>query len=127
MLRGILVVDDSGLLRQLYRVFLSRYAGARVVTAENGVEALQCLAGDPEIDLVLLDIQMPVMGGVEVLERLQQGPAHAHVPVIVISTKDKQPLADQCLKLGARAFLQKPFTTMALFEVIQSVTGARPN
>jgi two-component system, sensor histidine kinase and response regulator len=126
MLRGILVVDDSGLLRQLYKVFLSRYRGARVVTAENGAEALQRLAGDPEIDLVLLDIQMPVMGGVEVLERLQAS-TQSDVPVIVISTKDKQPLADQCLKLGARAFLQKPFTTVALFEVIQSVTGARPS
>jgi CheY-like chemotaxis protein len=127
MLRRILVVEDSSLLRQLYKVFLSRYTGTRTITAENGVEALQRLASDPEIDLVLLDIHMPVMSGIEVLEWLVHEPAHSHIPVIVISTHEKEAMAERCLTLGAKGYLEKPFTTMALFDMIATVTGARPS
>jgi CheY-like chemotaxis protein len=81
MLRKILAVDDSALIHQMYKLFLSRYKNCKLVSAMNGVEALDKLAQEAEIDLILLDINMPVMNGLEFLQRVQKESAYKDIPV----------------------------------------------
>jgi len=127
MLRKILIVDDSTLIQHMYELFLARYRGARLVTAMNGAAALDALAQEPEIDLVLLDINMPVMNGLELLQRMKSEPAYRELPVIVITTQGKDDDVERCLKLGASACLRKPFQTPELYKAIEQATGAKPS
>ena len=70
MLRKILAVDDSALIHQMYKLFLSRYKSCKLISAMNGLEALDKLGQEEGIDLILLDINMPVMNGLEFLQRV---------------------------------------------------------
>jgi len=80
MLRKILAVDDSALIHQMYKLFLSRYKSCKLVSAMNGLEALDRLAQEEAIDLILLDINMPVMNGLEFLQRVQKEAAYKDIP-----------------------------------------------
>ncbi len=80
MLRKILAVDDSALIHQMYKLFLSRYKNCKLVSAMNGLEALDKLGQEEEIDLILLDINMPVMNGLEFLQRVQKESAYKDDP-----------------------------------------------
>ena len=124
MLLNVLAVDDSALVLRMYEQFLSRYKHCRLVTALNGVEALDKLAQEPPIDLILLDINMPVMNGLELLQHIQKEPAYKDIPVIIISTEGKEEDAVLGLKLGAKAYVKKPFQPTALHELIGRVTGS---
>ena len=88
--RTILIVDDSPVIHHMYKQFLSRYASARLVSAMNGAEALASLSCEPDIDLILLDINMPVMNGLKLLERLKEESAYQAIPVIVITTLGRE-------------------------------------
>src|SRR5437870_3739920 len=92
MLTKILVVDDSELLHRMYDLVLARYRmkGCRVLHASNGREALAELAAHPDTDLVLLDINMPVMSGLEFLEYCKREKLFRDVDVIVISTEGSE-------------------------------------
>ena len=90
MLRKILAVDDSALIHQMYKLFLSRYKNCKLISAMNGLEALDKLGQEEGIDLILLDINMPVMNGLEFLQRVQKEPAYQAIPVIIISTEGKE-------------------------------------
>ena len=102
MLRKILTVDDSALIHKMYRFFLKKYRGCVVVSAKNGREALDKLATESDFDLILLDINMPIMNGIQFLEDERRLKEHAHIPVIVISTEGKEEDTIRGLKLGAK-------------------------
>jgi adenylate cyclase len=108
----ILVVDDDPLNRSILRRGLERQ-GHGVTTAENGVEALAKLrAGD--VDLVLLDIVMPLMDGYQVLDELKGDPALRDIPVIMISAVDDHESVIRCIEAGAEDHLPKPFDPVLL-------------
>jgi len=88
--KKILAVDDSALIHQMYKLFLSRYKNCKLVSAMNGLDALDKLGQEEGIDLILLDINMPVMNGLEFLQRIQKEPAYQPIPVIIISTEGKE-------------------------------------
>jgi two-component system, chemotaxis family, chemotaxis protein CheY len=127
MLRKILIVDDSTLIQQMYELFLARFHGVRLVNAMNGAVALDALGREPEIDLVLLDINMPVMNGLELLQRMKGEPAYRDIPVIVITTHGKEGDVQRCMALGASGCLTKPFQTPELYKAIEQATGAKPS
>jgi two-component system chemotaxis response regulator CheY len=110
----ILVVDDSKLMHKVYEVMLRQYP---LVPAMDGREALDRLREHPEIDLVLLDINMPVMNGLEFLEALkdfrQRLPA-----VIIISTEGREEDTQRGLEAGAVAYIKKPFRSEEILEII---------
>jgi len=121
MLHTILIVDDSTLMQQMYRLSLARYQGTRLVSALNGAEGLEVLAREPVVDLILLDINMPMMNGLEMLGRVKHTAQYQKIPVIVITSQGSETDKQRCLKLGARACLQKPFSLPELCRLIEEV------
>jgi two-component system, chemotaxis family, chemotaxis protein CheY len=114
---AILVVEDSELLHQMYDLILQRYRlrGAAVLHAYNGAEALRLLKERPEIDLILLDLMMPVMGGIEFLRiRLKDRRLFA-IPVVVVTTKGEAQSVEEARAAGASGFLTKPLRTENLY------------
>lgn len=120
MLKKILVVDDSSLIHQMYRLVMSRYK-CEIVDAMNGQEALDILSLQNDVQLILLDINMPVMNGVQFLEKAAKSGLPSKVPVIVISTEGKEEDTLRGLKLGARGYLKKPFNPTELYSLIEKI------
>jgi serine phosphatase RsbU (regulator of sigma subunit) len=108
----ILVVDDIPDNRELLCRLLSRQGHATAIAA-NGKEALECLAKE-QFDCVLLDIMMPVMGGIETLSRLKSDETLRHIPVIVVSAIDDVDNVVKCIELGAEDYLFKPVNKVIL-------------
>jgi putative two-component system response regulator len=103
----VLIVDDDFINRKLLQTLLKKNTKVvDTVEAENGSDALDKLKKDPEINLVLLDIMMPVVDGVEFLKIYRSDMANAHVPVIVLSTDDTR--KTEVFDNGANDFLRKP-------------------
>jgi two-component system chemotaxis response regulator CheY len=120
MIKKILVIDDSALIHQMYRLVLSRYK-CEIVDAMNGREALDILAVQDDIQLIFLDINMPVMNGVQFLERAAALGIAKRIPIVVISTEGKEADTVRVLKLGARGYLNKPFNTPELHDLIDKI------
>jgi two-component system chemotaxis response regulator CheY len=115
-------LDDSALIHQMYKPS-SRYKSCKLVSAMNGQEALDKLAQEEAIDLILLDINMPVMNGLEFLQRVQKEAAYKDIPVIIISTEGKEEDTIRGLKMGARGYVKKPFQASELHSLIEKITG----
>jgi class 3 adenylate cyclase/CheY-like chemotaxis protein len=109
---AVLVVDDDGANREVLGRRLVRM-GYRVVEAENGAQALEALRRDA-IDLVLLDVMMPVLDGIGVLEQRQRDAGLRHIPIIMISALDQVDGIARCIELGADDYLTKPFDPVLL-------------
>lgn len=124
MLRKVLATDDSPLILQMYKLFFSRFKNCSLVTAANGLEALDKLGQEEGIDLILLDINMPVMNGLEFLERIRREPAYSGIPVIIISTEGKQEDVIRGINMGAKGYVRKPFQSSELDELISKVIGS---
>jgi adenylate cyclase len=119
----ILVVDDNGLNRDLLCRQLAR-SGFTVASANGGAEALQRLRTG-SWDLVLLDVMMPDIDGLEVLERIQLDERLNQVPVIMISALDEIDSVVRCLEMGAIDYLTKPFDPVLLRARISAVLELR--
>lgn len=121
--RKILVVEDSDLLHRMYEVVFrpQRANGAVLLHAMNGREALLRLAEHPDTDLILLDINMPVMSGLEFLAHCKQERVFEDIPVVVVSTEGKQEDTLRALRSGARGYVTKPFKPQELFVLIDRI------
>ena len=113
--RKVLVVDDSKLMHKMYEVMLRQYP---LVYASDGRQALDRLRDHPDIDLVLLDINMPNLNGLEFLAELRSDAARAELPVIIISTEGREEDTARGLEAGATAYIKKPFHSEEILEVI---------
>lgn len=122
---SVLVVDDSETVRSIIAKTL-RMANVPVKelhTAANGQEALDVLR-DHWVDLVLTDINMPVMTGVELIERMGEDDALKGIPVVVVSTEGSATRIEELKSKGVCAYLRKPFTPEKFQEVFQQLLGA---
>lgn len=113
-----LVIDDSSLIHKMFKLMLPY---STVVCASDGREALQKLAGDPDVDLIFLDINMPNMNGLEFLAQVKSDTALAQIPVIIVSTEGKEEDTIRGLRAGAAAYVKKPFRNEALQDLIRKV------
>jgi DNA-binding response OmpR family regulator len=120
--RHILIVDDEPNVRLVFRTALES-TGADLAAAEDGEAALAWLRAN-SVDLVLLDLQMPGMGGMGVLEQLRA--SGNDVPVIIITAHGSIPDAVAAIKLGAIDFLSKPLTPDALRRAVAEVLDREP-
>jgi two-component system, chemotaxis family, chemotaxis protein CheY len=123
----LLLVDDSPVMRSFLRRALSvcGFPVGRFLEAGNGQQALAVL-GEQRADMVLTDINMPVMDGERLLLALRDDPALGSIPVVVVSTDATDSRRNRLLSLGAAGYLTKPFEPERLAELLGSVlTGAQ--
>lgn len=113
----VLVIDDTKNIKLLLTTCLE-YSGHKVLTASNGIEALDILENE-KVDLIFLDIKMPEISGTEVLRRIRG--IGIETPVIIMTAFGTVKNAVECTKLGAVAYLQKPFTAEKVRNVLSEV------
>lgn len=123
---NVLIVDDSSILRQAIRkvVEVVGVPKERISEAGNGQEALAVLEKE-WVDLVLLDLNMPVMDGEEFARQLRTRPEHQDVAVVVVSTEVNQERLARLKDLGVVDSLRKPFEPEALRKIISRVLGVK--
>lgn len=122
MFRKILAVDDSDIVLNLHQLTFRRQPEVELLIARNGIEALKKVKERPDIELILLDINMPLMDGITFLEALRREPdATAKIPVVMITTEGEEESVVNALKKGANAYIKKPFRQKELFELLAAL------
>ena len=116
----VLVIDDSSAVRQEVTLALEQ-AGFEVVTAVDGTDAWAKLAAVPKFGAVVTDLNMPRMGGLELLARIQSDPNHAGLPVVVLTTEGDPALIRQAKSAGAKGWMVKPFKPELLAALVRKV------
>lgn len=117
----ILIVDDNGTNRKLCRAILEQ-RGYRVREAANGVEGLAAVRAEPP-ELIFMDVQMPVMDGLETLKRLQADPASRHIPVVVLTSYAMKGDQEKMLLAGFTEYVSKPIDIDLFLAVVGRLTG----
>ncbi len=123
----VLIVDDSSVMRKIVERSL-RQAGIeieKVVEASNGAEGLAALR-DNVVDLILCDINMPVMDGLEFVRQVSTVENAKGVPIVMITTEGSEAHVVQALQAGARGYIRKPFTSDQVKEHVLPVLGKKP-
>jgi CheY-like chemotaxis protein len=116
--RKVLVVDDSKLLHRMYEMMLRQVP---LLHAYDGREGLNLLRAHPDIELVLLDLNMPVMNGLEFLKEAKADAVLANVPVIIVTTEGTDAQTQRGMQAGAAAYLTKPFDGPRLLSLIDKL------
>lgn len=120
MAKTIMIVDDSALMRTSVQANLEM-GGYKVLAAGDGVQALTQLKGGQKPDLIISDINMPNMGGLEFIRNLRTLPSFRFTPVLVLTTESQQEKKDDAKKNGATGWLVKPVAGPDLIKVIKQV------
>ena len=116
--RKVLVVDDSKLLHRIFDLLLR---DCTVVHAGDGIEGLERLAQNPDVELVLLDMNMPRMNGLEFLTKVRANPLTAKLAIIIITTEGQDSAVERGMQAGATAYVRKPFRNEELKAVIEGL------
>ncbi|MBS1126164.1 MAG: cheY40H-4 [Nitrospirae bacterium] len=114
---NILVVEDSPTMRQLISFAMKRIPNARVIEATDGVDALKKLSSD-KIDLILADINMPVMDGLKLVSLVRGNPVFKDIPIIMVTTEGAEEDRKRAIAIGANAYLPKPIQTQELLKLV---------
>lgn len=117
----VLVVDDSPLMHQVYKSSFMDYQGFSLVYAKSGVEALDLLAWEDHIDLIVLDIHMPMMNGIQFIEKIKPTDKYKDIPIIVITTEGEEEFTKKAMELGAKGYLTKPFKKEKLYKLVNKI------
>jgi two-component system chemotaxis response regulator CheY len=120
----ILVVEDSKMMKLFYAQVLSPLAGCQVSFVKNGQEALDQIAHQGVPDVIILDMLMPVMGGLEFLERFRGGRPQPPARVIMVSGEGHDDDVKRGMAAGATAYLKKPFTAEQLQGVLRGLIAS---
>jgi two-component system chemotaxis response regulator CheY len=122
---SVLVVDDSATVRTIIEKTLrmTNVPLKEFYTAANGQEALDVLMNN-WVDLVLTDINMPVMTGIELIERMSTEESLKGIPIVVVSTEGSATRYEELKAKGVRAYIRKPFTPEKFREVFTELLGA---
>ena len=116
----VLVVEDSATMRGFVTAALEAAGPYAVTQAESGFQALKVLPR-AHYDLIITDINMPDINGLELVRFIRESETHKKTPLIIISTDGREVDRDRGLKLGANAYLIKPFAPEQLLETVRSV------
>ena len=120
----VLVIDDEPQILRALRTILTEKQ-FRVTTASTGEDGLTQAVADPP-DVVILDLSLPHMNGIEVLTAMKADPRFANIPVVLITTEGSEEQTDRGLALGASAYVKKPFRNEELLAVVQRLTAGAP-
>jgi len=121
--KNLLVVDDSATTRMLISLTLGKSPSYQIVEASNGAEAVEKL-GSQSVDIVLTDINMPKMTGLELISYIRSSHSSPTLPIIVITTRGEEEARDRGLALGANAYLCKPISGTQLQETVKKLLKA---
>jgi len=121
---NVMIVDDSGAMRSVIKkvITLSGFKMSLCMEAGNGREALERLQGN-WVDVIISDINMPEMGGLELLQALSQDALYQNIPVIIVSTEGSRERMKEALDRGAKGFIKKPFLPEDIRSVLHKVIG----
>jgi len=121
---NVLIVDDSNSMRAVIKkiISISGFKMNKCYEAGNGVEALDVLSKS-WVDIILSDINMPEMNGLELLNRLKQDELYKDIPVIVITTEGSSERMEEAFNCGARGFIKKPFLPEDVKKILHEVIG----
>lgn len=122
-MNNILVVDDSPTMRRMVISSLGALRTVKSIQAGSGLEAIERLAIEP-VDLMVLDLNMPDMHGMEVIDFVRRHQAYRNIPIVVLTTKGEEASRTKALDAGANRYLTKPFNPQQLADVVNSLLKA---
>lgn len=122
MAKHILIVDDSKTVRNLV-AFIMKKEGFRVSTGENGLDGLEKLYTNPDVDLIITDINMPKMDGFTFIKAVREQETYRDVPIVVLSTEGREEDIDAGISLGANLYLVKPAQPEKLVKNVNMLLG----
>jgi two-component system chemotaxis response regulator CheY len=119
-----LIVDDSAAMRSVVKkiLLLSGADVSQCMEASDGIEALEILSRE-WVDVILTDIHMPGMDGMELLERLKEDDMLGKIPVVLITTESRKEIVARAASLGAKAHVKKPFQPETIRKVLETIMG----
>ncbi len=121
MAKKILIVDDASLIRNIaYKAAIE--AGYETVMANDGQQGLEELEKGG-IDLIFSDINMPVMNGLDMVEKIRQNPKYKFIPIVMLTTESKPELKERAQGMGVKAWLLKPFNKDKFLLVLSKLLG----
>jgi two-component system, chemotaxis family, chemotaxis protein CheY len=118
-MKTILTVDDSASIRQMIKLTLAG-AGYQVVEAGNGAEGLSAAKASP-VNMVVTDLNMPVMDGLAFIREMRKLPAYKGVPIVFLTTESDSGIKQQAKDAGATGWITKPFQQEQLLAVVKKV------
>jgi two-component system chemotaxis response regulator CheY len=119
----ILIVDDSNMVRRQVAMALSG-AGFTVVEACDGIDAQDKLSADTS--LVVCDVNMPRMNGLELLAKIREDQQYAQLPIVMLTTEAQTGMYERARALGAKAWIVKPFKADLLLAAVRKLVAASP-
>jgi len=122
--KQILIIEDHNGLRMMEGIFLKKYYD--VVTQKDGLDGIIWLSAGNFPDLIVLDLMMPRLSGVEFLINLKSSGIFRDIPVIIVSGDEDQTIIDRCKRLGSTDYMIKPFDPRQLYERIEKIFTAIP-
>ncbi len=117
---SFLVIEDSPTMRQLIRFALNRIPGAEVIEASDGVDGLKKLSSF-EVDLILTDINMPIMDGLKLVNLVRSNDSYKNIPIVIITTEGAKEDKERAMALGADAYITKPIQSGILLSTVQGL------
>jgi two-component system, chemotaxis family, chemotaxis protein CheY len=117
---NILIIEDSPTMRQLISFALKRLHGVRIVEANDGVDGLKKLSAE-KFDLILTDINMPIMDGLKLVSLVRNDVNYRSTPIVVITTEGAQEDRERALALGADDYIAKPIQANRILELARSL------
>jgi two-component system, chemotaxis family, chemotaxis protein CheY len=123
----VLIVEDSNVLQMYYRQILTKLPGYQLAFTRNGRQALDHIETSGMPDVVILDINMPVMDGLEFLGHFKGDNKTTPARVIIVTTEGREDDYKRGLEAGASAYLKKPFTPESLIELLQGLLARPPS
>lgn len=121
MVKTALTVDDSRTMREMV-AFTLRSAGYDVIEAEDGKNALSVLGGK-KVDVIITDLNMPNMNGIELIRALRAIPTYQYTPILMLTTEADDSKKSEGKQAGATGWIVKPFSPEKLVQVIQKVAS----
>ncbi len=116
----ILIIEDSPTMRQLISFALKRLQGVRIVEANDGVDGLKKLSAE-KYDLILTDINMPIMDGLKLVSMVRNDANYRDTPIVVITTEGAQEDRERALALGANDYITKPIQAGRILEMAKTM------